>query len=324
MEEGDIDSGRYGFAFGDEASRAEADAAYQYWPEPAPENRYGSDDGSKPKKEAERGVSDQPFRVGVRRVVRGNSIGPSLELQAADRYHIYRSLYGPLPYVRWAPLTDTTNALYEQEVTGNSTLPKTKDERNCRMRELRSRLQMLYWGGLAPGNAMNVYQCEDDEERVTHVRMVMESTPMSPNDGVSTLGGQREDGQYRSGGREGLGSKLADPDSPEMAKPEAPRARDPIIGNTRTLNAQESLNALVDRTLVGETAQLLLRSLAPATQAAYLRGWKFWSRYCDSRGSSPWIDTSYPQWGRDLLNYLTWARTVMKVGVSALATLFVL
>ena len=90
----------------------------------------------------------------------------------------------------------------------------------------------------------------------------------------------------------------------------------------RVLNAQEILSALVGKTLIDETIKLLVSSLAPATQSAYLRGWKFWSRYCASRKITPWINMSLPNWDLELLNYLTWEHKVMKRGSSALTTRF--
>ena len=80
--------------------------------------------------------------------------------------------------------------------------------------------------------------------------------------------------------------RLSDPESPELARPSAPRASAPIIGSNRPLNVQGSLDSLADRTLVGETVKLLLSSLAASTQTVYLRGGKFRSRYCESRGIS--------------------------------------
>ena len=116
--------------------------------------------------------------------------------------------------------------------------------------------------------------------------------------------------------------RLSDPESPELARPSAPRASAPIIGSNRPLNVQGSLGALVDKTLVGETLKLLLSSLASSTQTVYLRGRKFWIRYCESRGISPWVDMSQAGWGEGLLHYLTWEHIVMKLGGSALTTRF--
>ena len=89
-----------------------------------------------------------------------------------------------------------------------------------------------------------------------------------------------------------------------------------------TLNHQRSLNALVDKTAVGDAISLLLESSAPATRAAYLRGWNFWQEYCNARQTSPWVNMNEHGWDSHLLSFLTWGRKVMGNGGSTIASRF--
>ena len=111
---------------------------------------------------------------------------------------------------------------------------------------------------------------------------------------------------FRADGKE-TGERIpSNPQTPELAKPAQPRANAPMMERDMILIDQESLNALVGETLIDETIKLLTSSLPPATQSAYLRGWEFWNRYCESRSITPRIDMSVPDWDWGLLNYLTW------------------
>ena len=226
-------------------------------------------------------------------------------------------------FARWEVLADTANKLYEQEVTGNLSLPKTKAEWDRQMCHIRLQFQTMYLGGLWARDLKNFYQCGEDEEVDACVRMTL-SSPQGATISASSPPGRTSsvvDDRFRCGGKEVAKRKLSDPEVPESARPQQP-ALTLRCGNNAILGAQESLGALVDRTLVGETIKLLSISHAPETQSAYLRGWKFWRRYCDMRQKSPWIDMSLPDWGRELLTYLTWEHTVMKLGGSALTTRF--
>ena len=97
-------------------------------------------------------------------------------------------------------------------------------------------------------------------------------------------------------------------------------AGSPIISAGEILGTQQKLDDPVYKSLIGETIRLLLIFLAPAAQESYLRGWKFWSRYCEAKGSSPWVDRGKPGWDLQILNYLTCEHAVMKIGASGLAT----
>ena len=79
---------------------------------------------------------------------------------------------------------------------------------------------------------------------------------------------------------------------------------------------------MVGKSLVGETIRLLLSALAPSTQATYLRFWKFGSRYCESRQISPLVNATEKDWDIDILNFLTWEYSVVKIGGSGLTTRF--
>ena len=138
-------------------------------------------------------------------------------------------------------------------------------------------------------------------------QVVTSLTPTRPNSPMEH--------NFRCGGKEKR--RLSDPEEPELARPLQPTSVPALPDGERIPDAQDCLNAIVDRTLVDETIKLLLSSLAPATQSAYLRGWKFWTRFCDIRGIKPWIDMSKPDWDMNLLTYLTWEHTVMKLGGSA-------
>ena len=88
---------------------------------------------------------------------------------------------------------------------------------------------------------------------------------------------------------------------------------------TRKLDTQTCLNAVANRALVGDTVKLLMNSLAEDTQNAYLKGWKVWARFCESRGVSPWANTTIHNWDQNTLCYLTWEHTVVKNGGETLA-----
>ena len=203
-------------------------------------------------------------------------------------------------------MTDAANTLYAQEIAGNLSLPKTKAGWPKQVVELRQKLQLLDLGGVGPTNVRMVYGCAGDAEIVTDIRRTVGESPVADQALVGAFYSIGEQFAFRPRGKENISRMLSDPESPEMARQSAPRASAPIIGTNRVLNAQESLGALVRETLVGEATKLHLSSIAPSNQTVYLRGWKFRSRYCDSRGVSPRIEMSLPQWGVDLLHYRTW------------------
>ena len=131
------------------------------------------------------------------------TLQPNLEECALIRRAVHIRRYGHPPYVKWEPLTDTANTLYEQDVSGNITLPKTKADWAKKMSELRQKIQRLYIGGVGPNSVSNVYGCLDDEEVVEDVRMTMS--------GRETGLGRIQSGayystenhiSYRAGGRE--------------------------------------------------------------------------------------------------------------------------
>ena len=92
--------------------------------------------------------------------------------------------------------------------------------------------------------------------------------------------------------------------------------------DTRKLTTQTCLNAVVNRALVDDTVKILTNSLADDTQTTYLKGWKMWTRFCDSRGFPPWVNTAVRNWDRNILCFLTWEHTVMKNGRDTLAKRF--
>lgn len=114
------------------------------------------------------------------------------------------------------------------------------------------------------------------------------------------------------GGKENTSGRTPDESQPSASNVHIPK----------TLGTQKSLNALVGKSLVGETIERLLSSLAPSTQTTYLRCWKFWSRYCEARGVSPWLDPSKQDWDVEILNYSTWGYSIVKIGGSGLGTRF--
>ena len=112
-----------------------------------------------------------------------------------------------------------------------------------------------------------------------------------------------QEGDFRTGGKD---------KEIEEKYEEQPSASSVYV--PQVLGTQQSLNAMADKSLIGETIRLLMGALAPSTQASYLRCWKFWSRYCEARKISPRADTREKDWDMDILNYLTWEYSVMKVG----------
>ena len=110
--------------------------------------------------------ADVSFRVG-RGVSRRLTLQHHLEECARERRAGHMGKYGPPPYTKWEPMTDTANTLCGQEVTGNTTLPRTKEDWENKMVELRRQLQWLFLGGVGHGNVSNVYGCLDDEEGIT-------------------------------------------------------------------------------------------------------------------------------------------------------------
>ena len=88
------------------------------------------------------------------------------------------------------------------------------------------------------------------------------------------------------------------------------------------MDPQRRLGAIVDKSMIDETIKLLLISLAPSTQDVYFRNWEFWRDYCKRRGISPWLGAQEEDRSAELLSYLTWEHTVMKIGGSALTARF--
>ena len=236
----------------------------------------------------------------------------------------HRLEYGPPLYAKWESLTDTATTLYEQEITGNASLPETKEKWRKEMDLLRDRLQRLRLGGIGCKNLNRVYLCNGDEEFRANIRMTLSypdhagrpnlltSNSISPSGEIdSRCGGKSEDPSSSSSKTERSQLGMAQPSVEKKTRKE----------NTG-LGAQDSLNSLVGKVLVDETIKLLLSSLAPATQTSYLRGWKFRTEFCETRGRSPWIDMTIPDWDHELLVFLTWEHIVMKIGSSALTTRF--
>ena len=75
---------------------------------------------------------------------------------------------------------------------------------------------------------------------------------------------------------------------------------------------------MADKSLIDETIRLLLSALAPSAQSTYLRCWMFWSRYFEARNISQCVNPSEKDWDVDILNYLTWGYSAMKIGGSGL------
>ena len=96
----------------------------------------------------------------------------------------------------------------------------------------------------------------------------------------------------------------------------------PIISKPLSARTQDKLDSLTDHALGTETISLLMSSLAESTQGTYLKNWKMWTKFCQRRGVSPWVDTSRHNWDAEILNFLTWEYSVVKNGSSVLATRF--
>ena len=75
-----------------------------------------------------------------------------MEYVRSERYIRNREERGPPPYVKWESMTDTATTLYEQETTGDDTLPKTKKDWDLQMAALRERLLTMCLGGIGPKN----------------------------------------------------------------------------------------------------------------------------------------------------------------------------
>ena len=139
--------------------------------------------------------------------------------------------------------------------------------------------------------------------------LIMTPTGRSPRSEASTAD-RRE---YRMGGKEESGEKPH-----EESQPIAPNVHIP-----ERLGTQPSLNALAGKSMVGETFEMLLSSPAPSKQTTYLWCCKFWSKYCEARRVSPRLDPSKQDWDVEILNYLTWECSVVKIGGSGLETRFI-
>ena len=163
VEDGDIDADTYGLWFDNGEEYFGADCMYHYWPE------MNSHDNIEPiamcekREDCDTSWGKMDFRAGEAKSNRRNSHLPHLEAVDAVRTMKHMMEYGPPPFAKWESLTDTANALYEQEATGNITLPRKKADWFAQMEEVRRRLQTLYLGGIGAHNTRRVFNCEDDE-----------------------------------------------------------------------------------------------------------------------------------------------------------------
>ena len=147
---------------------------------------------------------------------------------------------------------------------------------------------------------------------IFHVSIRTPARTVTPQNGTLVSTPTRSD--FNMGGKD---RRTDEKDESQPSQPGIPNVYVPS-----QMGTQQSLDALVDKSLVGETIRLLMSALAPSTQAAYLWGWKFWSRYCETRRISPWVDTALKYWDQEILNFSTWEFPVMKIGSSALETRF--
>lgn len=192
--------------------------------------------------------------------------------------------------------------------------PHTQDKGDWdnQTEELRDRMRLLLLGGIGRENTKILRTSPgahgEAREHVFNItlRTPMIATPDRHSSGSEPSTPERE--EYRLGGKEEEGRKPLG-----KSQPSAPNVHIP-----ERLGTQQSSNAMVGKSLVGETIELLLSSLAQSTQTTYLRCWKRWIRYCESRGATPWVGPSKKDWGVAILNYLTSEYSVMKIGGSCL------
>ena len=134
-----IDSDVYGFQHSREGfGETNVDEFQEYWPEVKFVERRGVGEGMETEQEFCR-REDQDYRTGYRPMRRRNSINPSWEECAAQRYMDNTKTCGYPPYVKWESLTDTATSPYEAETTGNARLPKSKEEWEAEMKSLREK-----------------------------------------------------------------------------------------------------------------------------------------------------------------------------------------
>ena len=307
VEEGALGADFYGFQHESGSGDPNPDALYQYWPD----MNMNAGHGASILDSAGAGQNSSDFRVGTEMSMRRRSVEPHQENCACERYMENRAEFGPRPYVAWESLTDTATSLYEEDITGNQRLPKSKEEWDQNMEELKRKLHLMVLGGVGAPNLATFHrrlqrtlseeEGGDDDIRTSFNFSLVRSGRNSP--AVTMESGENGfrcgmDKEGSSGTRVGV----------------------PSIMTGEKLGTQDHLNALVEKSTTDETIRLLMNSLAPATQSAYLRNWKAWNGYCEAGNMNPWLNVSEDNWDMKLLNYLTWEHTVMKVGASALVS----
>ena len=321
--EGDIVADMYGLQhsayIGEEANLEDID---QYWPETTfrPQWEHGRDG-----KEKEMGVGKEDhFRAGIMILERGDTTNPSMEQSAVGRYVGNRCEYGPFPYAKWESLTDTARSPYETETAGNIRFPKTNKEWG-EMVELGGKLHLLYlgWarGGVGNENIKRIYRSTSETEggnnpekegwefataaEATLKPPTVRTPPIrSPESSASTT--ERADFRDRAKGED-----------EEEQRPSASSIYVPA-----QLGAQQSLNAIVGKSIVDENIHLPLSSLAPSTQSEYLRCWGNWARYCEARQISPWADANAERMGSIDPELSNMWYSVMEIGGSGLVAIF--
>ena len=119
------------------------------------------------------------FRTGIQTAVRRSSTNPSWEGCAIERYVRNVAANGPKPYTGWKSLTDTATTPYENYVTGNHSLPKTKGEWAFQMGELGNRMHILLLGGVGKLNTRQLCGGPDEEggERGPVFRVTLKTPP---------------------------------------------------------------------------------------------------------------------------------------------------
>lgn len=125
VEEGDIDADRYGFVPEEGEVQSGADLMYN-----TGQNR-NTKQGLWKKEREIRQIRwngrkwGNAFRDG-RHVGRSLTLHPFMEECEGVRRATQLGMYGSPPFVKWDPMKDTANTLYEKEVAGNISLPKKK------------------------------------------------------------------------------------------------------------------------------------------------------------------------------------------------------
>ena len=148
------------------------DVLYQYWREKKPWGRFGVD-GDENERGSAVGVQDNSlFRTGT--VVRfRQSVGPRMEVCAAERSIENRKEYGHRPYVQREALTDIENNPYMRQVAGIRPLTKKKEEWAHHMDELRRRLQLMCFGWMSAEPITTVRQPGDVEDSEANISLTL-------------------------------------------------------------------------------------------------------------------------------------------------------